>query len=750
MPPEGSRPPSERPLIEGPPTFTRESVVAGMPARRASTLLFAIENRTALMAARARRAMARFETEHTVADRERQFLGALAEGRTPPLKPTLQDLDRHAREWRDLVPQDPALRAALLGRIGAKYGLPPQARNVAAALGAGDAVVVEAYLRQANDSIDTLRAAPLPLAERLRWLRDKASRRLESLPPFWLAFSLTLTETVGVGVLALPIAFAGFGATGATLLLIVFGLLNILTVAALVEAITRNGQMRYGLAFFGRLIGDYLGRPGNMLAMPALFVLEAAGLVVCLVGFGTTIGAVTGLPVILCAGALFAAVTVIMWRDSLNVTVAVAVALGFVNLALIVGMSLIAFASPAAPAGEPVEVGQGAQILELIFGVGLGAYFGHTSAGHSAKVVLARDPGGRQFLAGNVAAMATAMVIYVLFVVGVTSTVGAGGLAGFEGTALTPLAERAGPLIDVMGTIYVLFTMGLGAMFVSLGIYNQVGELLHGAGTIGRRVHDGGHGLEFAVRSAPGILIFLGVVALLQVGQISMTEVLALVGTLTVPLLGGVFPMLVLVAARRRGERVPGRPLGALGHPIVAALVGVLFLLGVAVFGLWVWTDPLQRAAALAVTAAIAILAVLSVRNGAFAPRTVVEYRVEATPPPLGFVSVVSAGTSVPARVHVRDASGERAVPDGSTVDAPDAIRNVSVDLPSGVAPETLLWVHTVTADGSSIPTSVGVDVAVGDAPPARLDGTVDRLSVPPSDGPTRLTLSLSTNPDLQ
>jgi hypothetical protein len=342
------------------------------------------------------------------------------------------------------------------------------------------------------------------------------------------------------------------------------------------------------------------------------------------------------------------------------------------------------------------------------------------------------------------------MVIYVLFVVGVTSAVGAGALAGFEGTALTPLAERAGPVIDVMGTVYVLFTMGLGAMFVSLGIYNQVGELLHGAGKIGRRVRAGGRALEFFVRAAPTILIFLGVVALLGVGQISMTEVLALVGTLTVPLLGGVFPMLVLVAARRRGERIPGRPLGVLGHPVVAGLVGIVFLLGVAVFGLWVWTDPLHRAAALGVTAGIVVLAVLSVRNGSFSPRTVVEYRVEATPPALGFVSVVSQGKSVPARVRVRDATGDRVVAHGSTVEAPEGIRSVNVDLPPGVAPETLLWVHTVTPDGSSTPSARHVDVAVGDAPPARFEGTVDRLDVPQSDDPTTLTLSLSTSPGLR
>ena len=91
-------------------------------------------------------------------------------------------------------------------------------------------------------ALATLRAAPLPFRERLRWMRDALSRRLEGLPPFWLAFALTLTETVGVGVLALPIAFAGFGQAGAIALLTGFGLLNVITVAALVESSDVKGH----------------------------------------------------------------------------------------------------------------------------------------------------------------------------------------------------------------------------------------------------------------------------------------------------------------------------------------------------------------------------------------------------------------------------------------------------------------------------------------------------------------------------
>ena len=720
--------------------------MAGMPARRASTLLFAIENRSALMAARARRAMASFETPRTTAEREQLFLGALAEGRTPPAKAVVQDINRHAAEWRDLVPPDPALRAALLSRVGAKYGLPLEARAIRAALGADDPSVVAEYARQTGSSLDTLASAPLSRRERWRWLRDRVSRRIESLPPFWLSYALTLTETIGVGVLALPIAFSVFGPAGATLLLVVFGVLNILTVAALVEAITRNGNMRYGVAFFGRLIGDYLGRPGNVVAMPVLFLLEAVGFVICLVGFGTTIAGVTGLPVLACAAALFAVNAVVMWRDSLNVTVALAVTLGLVNLSLLVAMSVIALGSAGGVVPRsPSDFALDATVLELIFGVGLGAYFGHTSAGHSARVVLARDPSGRHLLAGNVAAMVTAMLIYILFVVAVMSTVGAASLEGYEGTALTLLAERVGPVIDVMGTVYVVLTLGLGSIFVALGLFNQMGELIYGVPGLEHRLHNAGRLVEFVIRAAPVAALFGVVVILLGADAISFTEVLGLIGTLTIPLLGGVFPMLLLVAARRRGERIPGRFLGVLGHPIVATIIGAIFLMGVLAFGLWIWTDPAHRLAAFAVSAAIVALTVVCVRRGAFAPRTVVEYRVESGPPDVGIVSVVSAGRAVPAVFHVRDREGAHELGGSSAVVAtPGLVQSLSVDLPPTVAPELALWLHTISADGSSSHTPASVAVSLDGEAPIQLGGALDRLRMPGGSDVTTVTLSMS------
>lgn len=738
------------------PAFSREGVLGGLPGRRASTLLFAIENRTALLATRARHAMASFETERTVADREQSFLAALADGRGAATNLAIQDLERHAIGWADLVPPDVELRAALLRRIIDKYGLPDRARSLRAILGAADPAVADAYGRQTGGILVDVGREHLPFRERLRWWRTNGARKLENLPPFWLAYTLTLTETVGGGVLALPIAFAAFGPVGAAVVLAIFGVINALTVAALVEGITRDGNMRYENAYFGRLIGDYLGRPGNLVAMPALFALDAVGFLVALVGFGTTIGGVVGVPAAACAALLFTVVVVVLWRGSFDATVALAVSVGLVNLALLITITLIA-AGIADPGSIFAGAGTGpaidASLLELIFGVALVAYFGHTSAGHAAKVVLARDPSGRHLLAGNVAAMLTAMVLYIAFVLAVTAAVGADALAGYEGTALTPLAERAGPVVDALGTIYVTLGVGLAAVYVGLGIYNQMGEVLAAMPFWQRRPKRLGTSTDptdFVIRAAPLFAIFIAVVLLLNAGGISFTEPLSVIGTITLPLLGGVFPMLLVVAARRRGDRMPGRVIGLLGHPLSALTIGGLYLFAVVAFGLWIWDDPIERAAALSVGAAIVVLTIVTWRRGAFVPRTVVEYRLEPGPPAYGVVSVLSAGRPIASTVSLDETTGSRTVTGAEvTVHAPSRLRRVSVTLTDDAHRELELWVHSVSPDGSSTPTPSAVDLTVdGETRTLQIDSRRHAPVVVPIGGePAVVTISITGAP---
>jgi len=692
--------------------FSREELLGGLPARRASTLLFAIESRTALLVARDRRAMATYETDRTEADEESAFFSALGEGRTPPLQPTVQDLDRHADRWADLLPGDAEGRAALLKRIAEKYGLPVQANRIRSVLGADDPAVAAAFERQAGRTLAEFAAVGQSTLQRLHWWRARAAARVEDLPPFWLAFALTITETVGGGILALPIAFAGLGLAAATALLIAFGLINVLTVAALVEGITRNGNMRYGSAYFGRLVGDYLGRPGYALLTPALLILNAGGFVVALVGFGSTLEGATGVPVAAWAAVLFAVNLIFLWRGSFDATVASALTIGAVNIVLIVAICTLALASAASSGGTAssaaVPVEAGASVLELVFGVALLAYFGHTSAGNAAKVVLTRDPTGRSLLWGNVAAMACAMALYVFAVASISLALGPDVLVGYAGTVITPLAEKVGPIINVLGSIFVVLAIGLGSIYVTLSLYNQMAEF---APSIAVAPRPGASIRErlpgFAVRAGPVIGIFVAVELLIAFGSISFTAPLGLIGTLTLPLLGGIFPMLMLVAARRKGDRIPVRVIGFLGNPIVVAFTMSVFFFAVLAYGLFIWTGPVERLLACGVAAAIVIVGLVTWRRGAFRGRTVIEYRVEAGRPTRAILTATANGRPIDVDFATVAPSGDVSAHGASMPIAdPGTLHSIQVTMPgpgTSATPELKVWAHTITPQGDSV-----------------------------------------------
>src|SRR5829696_221565 len=128
--------------------LTREELLGGLPARRASTLLFAIESRTAHLVARSRRAMAQYLTERTAEEQEREFLDALALGRDLPLRPTIQDLERYAPEWAPLVPEDDSLKASLARMLSEQYPMPRHlAPRIRRTLGLDEPSVGQAFER---------------------------------------------------------------------------------------------------------------------------------------------------------------------------------------------------------------------------------------------------------------------------------------------------------------------------------------------------------------------------------------------------------------------------------------------------------------------------------------------------------------------------------------------------------------------------------------------------------------------------
>ena len=298
--------------------------------------------------------MTPFRSEQVAADDELAFITAFTEGRDPPLKPSIQDLERFAAHWarsRSARASDPgcgratrsARSTASLMRRRRGSGPPSAWTSVQCRTPSSDST--------GRRSLRSIRRAPV-LPERLRWAWARLARRLESLPPFWTSFALTLTETVGAGILALPIALAGIGPLPGILLMVVLGLVNVVTVIGAAEAAARSGTVRYGSGFMGRMVRDYLGNLAGLVLTVAVALLCFLTLPVLYIGFGSAMAGFTGLPEPVWVIGLFLACLYLLRRESLDATVGSALVVGAVNIAIILLLSLagVHSAGPRQPA----------------------------------------------------------------------------------------------------------------------------------------------------------------------------------------------------------------------------------------------------------------------------------------------------------------------------------------------------------------------------------------------------------------
>ncbi len=467
----------------------RESVLAGgVPAKRANTVLFLIENRTAHLMSRSRQAVEPFLSQETVENRDLAFLEAFAQGDEPPLRPKIQDLERYAPQWTSLIPRNPRIQAAIAHRLGEKYEVTRDAApDIREALGLDDEAVQQSYQRLYRQPLEGIFAERTTSGDRLRWAWASLAGWLENLPPFWTAYSLTLTETMGMTILALPIALAGIGPLPGLVLLVAFGLVNVLTIAFVSEAVSRSGTIRYGSGFIGRVVNDYLGSTGSTILSLGIFILCFLVLQAFYLGFSSALQGATHVPAFLWIALLFLVGVYFLRRESLSATVAFALMVGAVNVVLILILSLVAFthvktanlfhADVPFLDGRPFDP----KLLGLVFGVVLAAYFGHLSVSTCARVVLQRDPSSRSLIWGTAAAQATAIFLYCVFVLAVNGAIAPQVMSSQQGTALVPLAAQIGPIIYLLGSVFIVLGMGMGSIQYSLVLFSLIRERLPSA-----------------------------------------------------------------------------------------------------------------------------------------------------------------------------------------------------------------------------------------------------------------------------
>src|SRR5690606_5583763 len=361
------------------------------------------------------------------------------------------------------------------------------------ALGLDDPEVQSRFETLYGEPITTVYADRPSLGERWRWLRSAVSSRLENLPPFWMVFAVTLTETVGAGILALPIAFADVGPIAGIVAIVVLGIVNIMTIAALSEAIARNGSVRYGRAYFGRMVHEYLGPAGVRLLTPSLLLLTVVILLSYFIGFASTLADATGIRGEVWTTLLLLVLLFFLRRETLSATVA-------------------------------------------------------------SALVLHRDTTGRSLIRGSVWAFVIALCVYVVWVFAVNGAVPAERLAGETGTALAPLADQVGPVVLLLGVVFVSLAMGMAAIHISLGLSYQVRDWLPNPSTS----HNGGVGIRAALHEwlllpgtqriagfIPTVVIFIFVQGLFLAGRESFAGMLGFLGVITAPIVAGVFAMLM-------------------------------------------------------------------------------------------------------------------------------------------------------------------------------------------------------------
>ncbi len=188
--------------------FTPAEVLGGFSAKRARLLLFQIESRTAYLMMESRRTVDLYLTEEIAEQQNLAFFEALGEGRELPVRPTIHDLERYALQWQSLVPHNLTLQATLAHLLAEKYRLTQRdIPHIREAVGLDSEGLQQAFQLQYHQPLEMIYSRQLGLLNWVRWRWNKLGVWLENLPPFWTAYALTFTETVGASILALPMAW---------------------------------------------------------------------------------------------------------------------------------------------------------------------------------------------------------------------------------------------------------------------------------------------------------------------------------------------------------------------------------------------------------------------------------------------------------------------------------------------------------------------------------------------------------------
>ena len=684
-------------------SFSREDLLEGFPARRASMLLYAIESRTAALLMQSRQiTRPLFIPPDAAVERENDFFDALSAGRDAIIAPNIQQIERFAPHWANLLPpEDPQVRAAIADLLGQKYRLTRQVvPQIRLTLALDTDAVQQAYQRQFNKPLTTIYVPTVSPRERLRWASRAFSDRLEALPPFWTTFFLNMPGAGGL--LALPIALASVGLGLGLAIVILFGVVNMLTVAALAETVVRSGTSRFGLGFLGQLAQEYLGSEATILLTITFAINNFFILVIFFLGVSGTLAGTTNIVATLWMLPQFAITVYFLSRRSLNATITATMLIALVSLGLVITIPLLALPNLRPGNLDFAPKAFGPATLGLVVGVMSTTFLSHFLVATYGPVVLPRDPSGRSWVRGSMAAIGVFMAIACLWLVITSGVLSPETLLKTTGTIISPLAERVGPIINILGTLLVILSLGLATIQVSLAQYFSVEERLppRGSATWVGKLSESRR-LFVAISPMFGVLIVAEWLSVSGIG--SFATLLGVFDVLVLPLLAGIIPVLLLAATRRKGDYSPGFTVRFLGHPTVLGLLYVFFVSSIVVHGLFIWEAWPLRLFALGSTIAILIVTGMIWRRGLWDGRVVLELRHDQRLNGISQFSVVGNGGPLLAAVKLiyREREREHNSPSEPIEDF-DALEAAVFQLPPNPATQLKLWLHHLPAEGGS------------------------------------------------
>jgi hypothetical protein len=278
----------------------------------------------------------------------------------------------------------------------------------------------------------------------------------------------------------------------------------------------------------------------------------------------------------------------------------------------------------------------------------------------------------------------------------VTATNGvlpAADLADETGTALNALADLAGPAVIWIGSAFVVLGLGIGCVHLSLALFFLVDERIPRMSEGGLLVRN-----RFLLCILPVGIAFLVSEWLSITGEGSFAGLLGFVGIMTLPLLAGVFPVLLLAATRRKGDLAPGFMLKWLGNPILLVGIYLLFVLSIFLHGLFAFQTVLEGGIILLVGCIVLVMTGVMIRQKALVRRLVVELRQNQTARGGDLFNLTANGQPAVSGVCLayHDSQTRLTAATGQIANF-GSLRSIRFHIPMAGASEMKVWAHKIT-----------------------------------------------------